>query len=182
MKEPQPAPPFHNVKSFCVCVCACYTKTTKRESWTGGRMKKCDIIWSSIFKKGVICVLDSLRLYFLIIHQYFLLNIELIYKQKQCLIDALYQIAKGIIKTALNFMYFLFLKIKNNLMSGFIQLKENFSPTKFSRVFFCIKYHHHHVAPSAWISLPLSHYPSLSSIASSRSSGLHPVSAHSCCK
>ena len=35
-----------------------------------------------------------------------------------------------------------------------------------------IYYHHHHVAPSAQISLTLSHYPSLSSIASGRSSGL----------
>ena len=31
-------------------------------------------------------------------------------------------------------------------------------------------YHHHHVMPSAWISLTLSRQPSLSSIASSRSS------------
>ena len=36
-------------------------------------------------------------------------------------------------------------------------------------------HHHHHVAPSSWISLTLSHHPSLSSIASGRSSGLHPV-------
>ena len=45
--------------------------------------------------------------------------------------------------------------------------------------------HHHHlyhyVAPSARISLTLSHHPSLSSIASGRSSGLHPVLAQSCC-
>ena len=44
-----------------------------------------------------------------------------------------------------------------------------------------IHYHHHHVAPSAWISLTLSHHPSLSSIASGRSSGLHPILAESCC-
>ena len=43
-------------------------------------------------------------------------------------------------------------------------------------------YHHHHlVVPSAWISLTLSHHPSLSFIASGRSSGLYPVSAQSCC-
>ena len=36
-------------------------------------------------------------------------------------------------------------------------------------------HHHHHVSPSAQISLTLSPHPSLSSIASARSSGLHPV-------
>ena len=39
-------------------------------------------------------------------------------------------------------------------------------------------HHHHHVMSSARISLTLSLHPSLSSI---RSSGLHPVSAQSCC-
>ena len=42
-------------------------------------------------------------------------------------------------------------------------------------------YHHHHGALSAQISLTLSCHPSLSSIASGRSSRLHPVSAQSCC-
>ena len=37
--------------------------------------------------------------------------------------------------------------------------------------------HHHHVAPSARISMSLSRHPSLSSIASGRSSGIHPASA-----
>ena len=41
--------------------------------------------------------------------------------------------------------------------------------------------HHHHVAPLARISLTLSHHPTLSFIASGRSSGLHPVLAQSCC-
>ena len=41
-------------------------------------------------------------------------------------------------------------------------------------------YHHHHVMPSARIFLTLSSYPSLSSIASSRSSWLNPVSTQSC--
>ena len=41
-------------------------------------------------------------------------------------------------------------------------------------------HHHHHVVPPARISLTLSHYFSLSFIASGRSSGLHPVSSHSC--
>ena len=40
---------------------------------------------------------------------------------------------------------------------------------------------HHHVAPSARISLTFSRHPSLSSIASGRSSGLHAVSTQSCC-
>ena len=39
----------------------------------------------------------------------------------------------------------------------------------------------HHVTQSARISLTLSRHPSLSSIASGRSSGLHPVSTQSCC-
>ena len=40
--------------------------------------------------------------------------------------------------------------------------------------------HHHHVVPPEQISLTLSRYFSLSFIASGRSSGLHPVSSHSC--
>ena len=41
-------------------------------------------------------------------------------------------------------------------------------------------HHHHHVVPQAWISLTLSRHFSLSFIASGRSSGLHPLSSHSC--
>ena len=41
--------------------------------------------------------------------------------------------------------------------------------------------HHHHVVPLARISMTLSRYFSLSFIASGRTSGLHPVSSHSCC-
>ena len=41
-------------------------------------------------------------------------------------------------------------------------------------------HHHHHVVPLAQISLTLSRHFSLSFIASGRSSGLHPVSSHSC--
>ena len=41
-------------------------------------------------------------------------------------------------------------------------------------------HHHHHVVPPARISLTLFHHLSLSFIASGRSSGLHPVSSHSC--
>ena len=40
--------------------------------------------------------------------------------------------------------------------------------------------YHHHVVPPARISLTLSRHFSLSFIASGRSSGLHPVSSHSC--
>ena len=46
---------------------------------------------------------------------------------------------------------------------------------------YCLFLRLHHVVPSAWISLTLSHHPSLSFIASGRSSGLHPVSTQSCC-
>ena len=42
-------------------------------------------------------------------------------------------------------------------------------------------HHHHHVVPPARISLTLSCHFSLSFIAFGRSSGLHPVSSHSCC-
>ena len=42
-------------------------------------------------------------------------------------------------------------------------------------------HHHHHVVPPARISLTLSLHFSLSFIASGRSSGLHPISSHSCC-
>ena len=43
-------------------------------------------------------------------------------------------------------------------------------------------YHpHHHVMPLERISLTLSRPFSLSFIASGRSSGLHPISSHSCC-
>ena len=41
--------------------------------------------------------------------------------------------------------------------------------------------HHHHVVPLARISLTLSRHFFQSFIASGRSSGLHPVSSHSCC-
>ena len=42
-------------------------------------------------------------------------------------------------------------------------------------------HHRHHVVPLAQISLTLSRHFSQSFIASGRSSGLHPVSSHSCC-
>ena len=42
-------------------------------------------------------------------------------------------------------------------------------------------HHHHHVVPLARITLTLSRHFSQSFIASGRSSGLHPVSSHSCC-
>ena len=48
-------------------------------------------------------------------------------------------------------------------------------------IYFQVTNHHHHDALSAWIFLTLSRYPSLSDIAFGRSSGLHPVSALSCC-
>ena len=42
-------------------------------------------------------------------------------------------------------------------------------------------HHHHHVVLLARISLTLSSHFPLSFIASGRSSGLHPLSSHSCC-
>ena len=59
-------------------------------------------------------------------------------------------------------------------MSG---TSENFCKFKFS--FF--SFHHHHDVRLARISLTLSLHVSLSFIAFGRSSGLHPVSSHSCC-
>ena len=47
--------------------------------------------------------------------------------------------------------------------------------------FFFSNKDHHHVSPLARISLTLSCHPSLLSIASGRSSGIHPVSAQSSC-
>ena len=46
---------------------------------------------------------------------------------------------------------------------------------------YSFKNHHHHVVPPARISLAHSGHFSLSFIASGRSSGLHPISSHSCC-
>ena len=48
--------------------------------------------------------------------------------------------------------------------------------------YLCIHLHHHHVVLLARISLTLSCHFSLSFIASGRSSGLHHVSSHSCCR
>ena len=42
-------------------------------------------------------------------------------------------------------------------------------------------YHHYYVVPPVWISLTLSCHFCPSFIASDRSSGLHPLSSHSCC-
>ena len=50
-----------------------------------------------------------------------------------------------------------------------------------SRIFARIVSSHHRVVPLARISQTLSRHFSLSFIASGRSSGLHPVSSHSCC-
>ena len=55
------------------------------------------------------------------------------------------------------------------------------SPLSGYRSHFHCPFHHHHVVPLARISLTLSHHFSRSFIASGRSSGLHPVSSHSCC-
>ena len=51
---------------------------------------------------------------------------------------------------------------------------------RFLLFYYSNHHHHHHVVLVARISLTLSRYFSLSFIASGRSSGLHPVSSHSC--
>ena len=72
------------------------------------------------------------------------------------------------------------------------KLNRNFTDTLKEYIYICLAlslslyiyiyhHHHHHVAPPARISLTLSRHFSLSFIASGRSSGLHPVSSHSCC-
>ena len=53
--------------------------------------------------------------------------------------------------------------------------------TSYYHIYIYIYIYHHHVVPLARISLTLSRHFSLSFIASGRSSGLHPVSSHSCC-
>ena len=58
---------------------------------------------------------------------------------------------------------------------------KSFNVYFFQLMFHHHHHHHHHVALSAWIFLTLARHPSLSSIAFSRSSELHPVSAQSCC-
>ena len=50
----------------------------------------------------------------------------------------------------------------------------------FIRLLRCHHHHHHHIVLVSRISLTLSRHFSLSFIASGRSSGLHPVSSHSC--
>ena len=50
-----------------------------------------------------------------------------------------------------------------------------------NRPLFNVYHHHYQVMPPARISLTLSRHFSLSFIAFGRSSGLHPVSSHSCC-
>ena len=69
----------------------------------------------------------------------------------------------------------------------FISLSLSFSVYIYIYVCVCvcmcifIYHHHHHVMPLARISLTFSRHFSLLFIASGRSSGLHPVSAQSCC-
>ena len=63
------------------------------------------------------------------------------------------------------------------------QLRINWIDYLLIYIYIYIYHHHHHhcVVSLARISLTLSRHFSLSFIASSRSSGLHPVSSHSCC-
>ena len=61
-----------------------------------------------------------------------------------------------------------------------IRWKENFYLNK-NYIYIYIYIYHHHVLLPARTSLTISLHFSLSLIASGRSSGLHPVSSHSCC-
>ena len=74
------------------------------------------------------------------------------------------------------------IKLKGNSLFDLI---DNFSTLVtffyFVHKFIHVNHHRHHVMPLAWISLTLSRHFSLLFIASGRSSGLHPVSSHSCC-
>ena len=65
-----------------------------------------------------------------------------------------------------------------NLLSHMLVTLIKFSSALVKQV---VAHHHHHVVPLARISLTLFRHFSLSFIASGRSSGLHPVSSHSCC-
>ena len=67
------------------------------------------------------------------------------------------------------------LKILSNIITNYDILKILFTLQFFT------KHHHHHDVRLARISLTLSLHVSLSFIAFGRSSGLHPVSSHSCC-
>ena len=58
---------------------------------------------------------------------------------------------------------------------------DRLTPTRIYIYIYIHTYHHYHVVTLARISLTLSHHFSLSFIAPGRSSGLHPVSSHSCC-
>ena len=65
----------------------------------------------------------------------------------------------------------------------FFSVNLNWCSWRIYQTFFpCIQHHHHHhVVPLVRMFLTLSRHFSLSFIASGRSSGLHPVSSHSCC-
>ena len=57
----------------------------------------------------------------------------------------------------------------------------SFQARQFFSASYVNNYQHHDVMPPAQISLTLTRHFSISFIASGRSSGLHPVSSHSCC-
>ena len=82
----------------------------------------------------------------------------------------LVKIVKGLIEFHLQILFFLFTNCLFPVSTKLYYLSS-----------LCCIIAHHHVVPLAWISLTLSRHFSLSFIASGRSSGLHPVSSHSCC-
>ena len=74
-------------------------------------------------------------------------------------------------------------EVLSSPLVSLLRLKQSWNPYSIKEI--CRlhhhHHHHHHVVPLARISLTLSRHFSLSFIASDRSSGLHPVSSHSCC-
>ena len=80
-----------------------------------------------------------------------------------------------------------YVNLKANLMLAYLLVEKTYNSKVYvvPRNNLCLfgnhHHHHHHVVPPARISLTISRHFSLSFIASGRSSGLHPVSSHSCC-
>ena len=74
------------------------------------------------------------------------------------------------------YIYIYIYKLSQKLKSKLDKFKHLLSPYIYIHI-----YHHHHVVRLARISQTLCLHVSLSFIASGRSSGLHPVSSHSCC-
>ena len=78
-------------------------------------------------------------------------------------------------------MFFFLPLHMSNVVIFYVYIYYEYCVNIYIRILKCWCHYHHHVVPLARISLTLSRYFSLSFIASGRSSGLHPISSHSCC-